>query len=226
MAMHTSHNASMTKSEQSTRWEVRNVRRWADVLGQVGASSGRERATWARSAASSGGGAAVDQRSSRAAAVPRGRATPAPGAASRSRRRAPRPDALRAAGPDFSPSRHALRRVGVVGWCASAAGHPAGAGGSFWQRAHEQTEGEGEHHQLPVAHNRPLGAHLIIRPAQFMLDRLVVVLDPVAQAVDLIDLLGADLRQGQGGHQIPGGLGLEVDGIKGGGDEAHALVGP
>jgi hypothetical protein len=44
-----------------------------------------------------------------------------------------------------------------------------------------------------MAHDRALGPHLVVRPAQLVLDRLVVVLDPVAQAIERIDLLRADL---------------------------------
>ncbi len=73
-----------------------------------------------------------------------------------------------------------------------------------------------------MAHNCSLGAHLVVGPAQFMLDWLVVVLDPIPQAVDLIDLLGADLRGGQRRRQIPGGFGLQVRWVQGGRNQTHA----
>src|SRR5258707_1151552 len=123
-------------------------------------------------------------------------------------------------GPDFSPGRCALWRIGCR-WGGLQRGLQRG-GGALRQRAHEQTEGVGEHHQLPMAHNCSLGAHLVVGPAQFMLDWLVVVLDPIPQAVDLIDLLGADLRGGQRRRQIPGGFGLQVRWVQGGRNQTHA----
>src|SRR6266496_2290557 len=43
-------------------------------------------------------------------------------------------------------------------------------------------------HQLPVAADRAVGADLEVGPAQLVLDLLVALLDPVAQAVQAHDL--------------------------------------
>ncbi len=75
-----------------------------------------------------------------------------------------------------------------------------------------------------MPHDRLLGAHLVISPAQLVLDRLREVFNPVAQAVELIDLVGTDVGQREGGGQVPGGLGRELRRIQGGRDQADALV--
>ncbi len=144
------------------------------------------------------------------AAEPRGRASCAPAAAWRSRRPAPRTRRRRshaAAGADFFPGR---RLSGSRGrrrerrQAVRAGGHGT----------HQQAEGEGEHHQLPVAHNRPFGTDLIIGPAQLMLGGFIEVLDPIPQAVELVDLRrGWPLRRGKvvARYQVVSGLRVAWD---------------
>ncbi len=78
-------------------------------------------------------------------------------------------------------------------------------------------KGEGATHQLPVAADGVVGAHLILGPAQALLDLLVALLDPGAQAVQARDLGQVRRRQRallrtkrargwQVGRQIPGCL--------------------
>ncbi len=50
------------------------------------------------------------------------------------------------------------------------------------------------------------------------------MLNPVPQAVELVDLRRADLRERQGGGQIPRRRRFERGGVEGGGYQAHALV--
>lgn len=59
-----------------------------------------------------------------------------------------------------------------------------------------------------MADDSPFGPHLLVRPAQLVFDRLVVVLARLAQPLDLIHLLGADLRQGKevAKYQVDSGL--------------------
>lgn len=63
-------------------------------------------------------------------------------------------------------------------------------------------EGEGTLHQRPVAAHGPVRSHLVLAPAQAGLDLLVLLLHPVAQAIEAHDLrqIGGD---GQGRGQIP-----------------------
>lgn len=61
---------------------------------------------------------------------------------------------------------------------------------------------------------------LEVGPAQFMLDRFVIVLDPISEAVGLIDLAGTGFLQRQGGEQIPGVVIFEDAGIGRGGNES------
>src|SRR5260221_1935036 len=102
-----------------------------DQVGAAGASSGSERATWARSAASSGGGPAPDQRVHYRCRCAHGHSH------ARTRRTVALqttrpPDAGRGSGPDFPPSRRLLggRRVGGGSGGGGSGGGGSGGGGS------------------------------------------------------------------------------------------------
>src|SRR5579859_2787090 len=88
-------------------------------------------------------------------------------------------DAVPLVGADFSPRR--------------------GLGKRRRLRTDQETEGEREQDEVPMAHNRAFRPHLVVGPTQLMLDRFIEVLNPVAQTVELVDLVSAHLRKGEGG---------------------------
>lgn len=65
----------------------------------------------------------------------------------------------------------------------AAAGAGEGRGQQEAVTADQEAKGVGQQHHLPVPHNRLLGARLVVRPAQLVLDGSVEVFDPVAHAV-------------------------------------------
>jgi len=136
------------------------------LVGQVGASRGSERATWSRRAASSGGGGAVDH-------CRQYNCRRAQGHNQRRTRRSVSFQTMRAAA-DFFPRRvrtacGRVRRLRTM-------------------LLGQEAEGERKHHVLPVAYDRARWSHLEIGSAQLMLGCFVEVLDPVAEAVPVIDL--------------------------------------